>query len=231
MGDAADDLERALECGQDEWDEAEAEDRAAKSVRQGRKGAMQRRGNSRRQEYVEVGEVEVVRETPRALLVRFEGGRERWIPISQTPQGFEWEIGKTVMLEVSEWLTETEDWDVDAKKDDDVSLPEAVCLGESAKALKVRVGSERDPVWIPRGHVREASAVKGDGDRGVLVVSHWIAAQKGWVEGAEPEGPSVRDDIGRRGDGGGQRQVGFDDHFPERGDPDDDIPFIRYWPA
>lgn len=216
----------------DGWGEGQEgqEERARKSLKQGRKGAMQRRGNSRSRSFVEVGDVEVFAESPRAIKVRFEDGRERWIPISQTPQGFEWEVGKTVALEVSEWLTEQDDWDAEPEADPDHQVPDVVCLKETAKAIEVRAG-RGDPVWVPKSHVRKTSEVQGDGDRGVLTISLWIAEQKNLVEGREPQGPSVADDVRgqRRGGGGGgfdPRQETFDAHFVG----DDDIPFIRYWP-
>lgn len=179
---------------------------------------MARNGRSKR--FVEVGDVEVLKETPRAILCRFvdEKNRERWIPISQTPPGFEWEVGKTVALEVTEWLTETEDWDTgpEEKEDPEFSAPNVVCLRETDRAIEVRVGKE--VVWMPKSHVRKTSEVQHDGDRGVLVCSLWIAEQKGFVEGAGPAGPSVADDVR-----GQRKQTGIP--FEEDFFPDDYIPF------
>lgn len=185
------------------------------------------RGNSRQRSFEEFLDVEILRESPRAILCRFPGGRERWVPISQTPQGFEWEVGRTQTIEVSEWLVEQPDWDAEPEAEEDARVADVVCLRETAKALEVRVAGG-DPIWMPKSHVRKTSEVQGDGDRGTLVCSRWIHDQK--FGGGEDGGRSVADDVrGERRDGGGGRQTGlpFDEHFPSE---DDDIPFIRYWP-
>jgi hypothetical protein len=221
MGDGADEaLEIALSLsGDDEDYENESE-------------VPVNRWSKRKTTYTEFEDVEVLRDSPRAILCRFPGGRERWVPISQTPSGFEWKIGEKQTIEISDWLTSQPDWDAPPEEEEDARFPDAVCLKESAKAIEVRVGSG-EPVWIPKTHVRKTSEVQGDGDRGVLVISEWIASQKFGAGGA-PAGPSVADDVrgqrrggGGGGGGGGQADIPFvDNFFP----PDDDVPFIRYWP-
>jgi hypothetical protein len=179
------------------------------------------RGNSRSRTFEEFEDVEILKETARAILCRFPGGRERWVPISQTPQGFEWEVGKTQTIEVSEWLVSQPDWDAEKEPEEDARVEDVVCLRETAKAIEVRVAGG-DPIWMPKSHVRTTSAVQGDGDRGTLVCSLWIGQQKGLVEGGEPQGPTVADDVKGQRRGGVQSDIPFaSDMFPD----DDKIPF------
>jgi hypothetical protein len=42
-----------------------------------------------------------------------------------------------------------------------------------------------DRVWIPKGQLMPDSAVREDGDQGDLVVTRWIAGEKG-IGGAAP---------------------------------------------
>ncbi len=50
---------------------------------------------------------------------------------------------------------------------------------ETEKALLVRV--EVEEVWIPKGQIHDDSEVYREGDTGTLIVSLWIAEQKGLV--------------------------------------------------
>ena len=61
-------------------------------------------------------------------------------------------------------------------------------LKDTGKALLVRV-DESDPVnettddgtgWVPQSQIHEDSEVYQMGDSGSLVVTRWIAEQKGW---------------------------------------------------
>lgn len=40
---------------------------------------------------------------------------------------------------------------------------------------------EGEDVWIPKGQIHDDSEVYGEGHSGVLIVSRWIAEQKGLV--------------------------------------------------
>lgn len=54
---------------------------------------------------------------------------------------------------------------------------EARCIRTTAFAILVEVDGEE--VWIPQSQVDDDSEVWQDGDDGELVVSKWIADQKG----------------------------------------------------
>jgi len=58
------------------------------------------------------------------------------------------------------------------------------CYAEAAtdKALLVHIPEvDTEPQWIPQKHITEDSEVYRKGDEGKLVVTDWIAEQKGWV--------------------------------------------------
>lgn len=61
-----------------------------------------------------------------------------------------------------------------------VSILDVQCLGESSKAILVAVnGSEH---WIPKSQLHDDSEVYAKGDTGKLVMSKWIAKQRGLWE-------------------------------------------------
>ncbi len=53
------------------------------------------------------------------------------------------------------------------------------CKKETDKALLCTVDDE--DVWVPKSQVHADSEVYQEGDEGDLVVSEWIARQKGWL--------------------------------------------------
>lgn len=53
----------------------------------------------------------------------------------------------------------------------------ATCLRESEKAVLVRI--EGEELWIPKSQIRDDSEVYQKDDEGFLVMSEWIAEQKG----------------------------------------------------
>ncbi len=60
-----------------------------------------------------------------------------------------------------------------------VSLDNVKAIGETAKALRVRLADGTSD-WVPKAHVDDDSEVYAEGHEGKLVVSDWIAEQKGW---------------------------------------------------
>lgn len=60
-----------------------------------------------------------------------------------------------------------------------VEFPGAKCTRATAKALLVVIDGKEH--WIPQSHVHADSEVWQAGDEGTLVVSQWIAEQKGLV--------------------------------------------------
>ena len=53
----------------------------------------------------------------------------------------------------------------------------ADCRAETTAAIKVFIGNEE--YWIPKSQVDDDSEVWKDGDDGELIISEWIATQKG----------------------------------------------------
>lgn len=56
---------------------------------------------------------------------------------------------------------------------------EATCIAETDAAIKVRTEHGED--WVPKSHVDDDSEVYSLDDEGTLVVTQWIAEQKGWI--------------------------------------------------
>ena len=54
-------------------------------------------------------------------------------------------------------------------------------IGESDKAIRVTSPNLDSPEWIPKTQVHDDSEVWQDGHFGDLVVTEWIAQQKGWL--------------------------------------------------
>jgi hypothetical protein len=65
-------------------------------------------------------------------------------------------------------------------RDDCVELEiDTPVAGETSKALLVEFEGEK--VWIPRSQIHDDSEVYAEGHTGTLIVSRWIAEQKGLV--------------------------------------------------
>jgi len=65
-----------------------------------------------------------------------------------------------------------------------VDIPDTECIGESEKAILVTLGDcrlEGESVWIPKSQVHDDSEVWKKGQAGKLVVTEWIAEQKGLI--------------------------------------------------
>ena len=73
---------------------------------------------------------------------------------------------------------------------------------ETPKALCVILATGQE-IWMPKSQIERGSAVKSDGDKGVMLVSEWIAKEKGLFGDADtepgepqPKHPSIKaDDI------------------------------------
>lgn len=67
-------------------------------------------------------------------------------------------------------------------RDATVEFENAKCIRETDMALLVRIDAGKE-VWFPKSHVDDASEVfdEDDNSEGTLVVSEWIAMQKGLV--------------------------------------------------
>lgn len=66
---------------------------------------------------------------------------------------------------------------------DRVEFYEVVALKDSGKALLCRLDGEHDDleVWFPHSQIDDDSEVYKEGTSGTLVVSRWIAVEKGLV--------------------------------------------------
>lgn len=58
-----------------------------------------------------------------------------------------------------------------------VEFEDVECVRATEKALLCRIDGKEH--WIPQGQIHDDSEVYRDGDRGKLVISEWIATQKG----------------------------------------------------
>jgi hypothetical protein len=69
-----------------------------------------------------------------------------------------------------------------------VTIPNAHALGETAKALRCDLGDDADH-WVAKSHIAPQSEVKKRGDRGRLVVSRWLAEKAHIIQYARPASP------------------------------------------
>jgi len=58
-----------------------------------------------------------------------------------------------------------------------VEFPGVECEKETDRALLVTIKGQEH--WIPKSHVHDDSEVFSEGDHGKLIISEWIATQKG----------------------------------------------------
>lgn len=61
------------------------------------------------------------------------------------------------------------------------TVEDAVCVGESDLAIKVKAPEFDGAVWVPKSHVDDDSEVYAECHEGKLIVTEWIAKQKGWL--------------------------------------------------
>ena len=59
----------------------------------------------------------------------------------------------------------------------DVRIDDVLCKAATPKAILVDI--DGDDFWIPLSHVSDDSEVYRKDDTGTLVITDWIAAQKG----------------------------------------------------
>ena len=62
-----------------------------------------------------------------------------------------------------------------------VEFEDAVCVGQSAKAIQVRLADRQSPIWIPQSLVHDDSEVYKQGQKGTLVLPEWFAIKEGLV--------------------------------------------------
>jgi hypothetical protein len=64
-------------------------------------------------------------------------------------------------------------------KEEPVRIEGVVCIKATSKAILVVIDDEQH--WIPQSQVHADSEVYNHGDEGTLVITEWIAKQKGLV--------------------------------------------------
>ncbi len=78
--------------------------------------------------------------------------------------------------------------------DETVTINDVYCKHETDKALLLAVPGHED-MWIPKSQIDTASEVQDDlaNSEGVLVITKWIAEQKGLVEEDDPDAATAFD--------------------------------------
>lgn len=64
---------------------------------------------------------------------------------------------------------------------DTVEFPDCTCRIDTDHALLVRFPDMDDAVWIPKSQVDDDSEVYKKGTSGTLVITEWIATEKGLI--------------------------------------------------
>jgi len=69
--------------------------------------------------------------------------------------------------------------------DKTIEIEDCNCLGESEKACLIELGDDcrkaGEAVWIPKSQIHDDSEVWKKGQVGKLVITEWIAEQKGLI--------------------------------------------------
>lgn len=74
--------------------------------------------------------------------------------------------------------------------DDDFEVYVEEVLKETDKSILVQLSEDEHaildyegekPIWIPKTQIREYSEVTELGDTGTLVISRWLANERGWT--------------------------------------------------
>ena len=60
-----------------------------------------------------------------------------------------------------------------------VQIPDVVVIKDTGRALLCEIEGEQ--IWIPQSQIDEDSEVYQEGDEGTLVITEWIAEQKGLI--------------------------------------------------
>jgi hypothetical protein len=67
------------------------------------------------------------------------------------------------------------------EQDKDFCIDDAECTHRTDKALLIEADMFDGPTWVPVSQIRDSSEVLEVGDGGTLIVSRWLAEQKGWL--------------------------------------------------
>lgn len=69
-----------------------------------------------------------------------------------------------------------------SEKTPDVTIYNVSVLRESEKAILIKTKSEEE-IWLPKSQLREGGTANKKGDTGTVVMSAWIAGEKGLKDG------------------------------------------------
>ena len=66
--------------------------------------------------------------------------------------------------------------------DDKYIIDDVSCIRMTERAILVRIPAiAREPQWVPQSQIDDDSEVWQPGDSGTLIVSQWLADEKGWT--------------------------------------------------
>jgi hypothetical protein len=65
------------------------------------------------------------------------------------------------------------------EKEPDVEFPDVTAIAQTDKALLCEIDGVQH--WIPQSQISDDSEVYKKGDEGKLVITHWIAKEKGLI--------------------------------------------------
>jgi 4-hydroxy-3-methylbut-2-enyl diphosphate reductase IspH len=65
--------------------------------------------------------------------------------------------------------------------DETVEFEDARCIGQTDKAIKVRLADRERPIWVPQSVVHDDSEVYKLGQTGKLVLPEWFALKEGLI--------------------------------------------------
>ncbi len=137
-----------------------------------------------RKDIVSFEGVTALKRSAKAILCKFEDDTERWVPFSQLSRESDVkDVGDTGELVVNKWIADQWENEEPKAQEKPVAVENVRVLRATERALLIQAGDDGEEVWIPKGQVDKASEVKDDGDVGTLLISAWIAEQKGFGPG------------------------------------------------
>jgi 4-hydroxy-3-methylbut-2-enyl diphosphate reductase IspH len=67
------------------------------------------------------------------------------------------------------------------KSEETVEFEDTRCIGQTDKAIKVRLATREEPIWVPQSVVHDDSEVYKLGQTGILVLPEWFALKEGLI--------------------------------------------------
>lgn len=66
-------------------------------------------------------------------------------------------------------------------REEPVEFADVECTAESEKAILCKFPDREEPLWIPKSQIDDDSEVYENDGSGKLIISHWIAKEKGLI--------------------------------------------------